>query len=1020
MGGASRPVPASPSKQSRTAVTGGWISVARTQGAQQAPPKGAGTAVSDLQLTEDRDVRQEPGPDGPGTPLLRRGPVPGRGGRAVLAAVSPAALWRRHKLFTFLVICSLLVRVLATRAFRPALLTADSFLYMRDAVARTLGVIRPSGYSFFLHALLPLHSLLAVTALQHLMGVAIAAIVYGLLRYHGLPFWGATLAAMPTLFDTRQIALESFILPDTLYCFVIVVAVALLLTKQAPRLWQCGLAGLLLAYAAVLRGNGLPVVIIAVVFMIIRRVGWRALAAGVLAAVIPFGGYVAAYHASHGQYNITSSDGIFLWSRTTSFANCAIIKPPADLKPLCPNLEKSVQQPPTPAWSVQALLSEATAADYLWASDVWWRTDSDPGINAHNDKLGQRFAIAAIKAQPLDYLRTVGRDVALVFTTTDRPQEQSTMTFTVQPHILKLPPYYVKDLKAYADTTQNTHSVQPYAYFLFLYQQPVVFGGLLFLFAVFAGLAGVLRSWRRWGGLQALPWVIAAVSIVLPAMLTQSLYRYTIVAIPLACLAAGMAFIRPDRRAALAAAGPGAVAWTAPGPGTAGAGAAGTGTAGTGTAVGAGAVGAAGFGAPAAGAASGSAAPGVETAAWAVPAGETSAWAVPAGETAAWAVPAGETAELGHLAPDRETPDPASADPADADVWPGHTPVPDVWASRRPVPDESAWPMPAAAEPDASTWATPPSGTPVPDTSAWAEPEAAGPAVPAHELAAHDVAAHELAAHEATAPSLAAHEIPVPGLAVPEPAIPEPAMPEPAIPEPGTPEPGTFEPVASEPEASESAGSEFSGSGSAAPGAAGLETPHEAAPHPDTSAWATPPAAPRPAAPRPATPPASLGVAVPEPEQAVSPAEPPATPASVAPGAGLAPQVPPPAEAAPDESDWEDSLWETPSPRTSAPLQVPPGPPAWHTPTASTPAWQAPSAGGPHWQAAGPVASAGDRTPQSPAPAGPAGETAHPAGAGEPADGPSRATPPAPSPESADPSGPPSAEASPPAPADES
>jgi hypothetical protein len=36
---------------------------------------------------------------------------------------------------------------------------------------------------------------------------------------------------------------------------------------------------------------------------------------------------------------------------------------------------------------------------------------------------------------------------------------------------------------------------------------------------------------------------------VLPAMLTQSLYRYTIVAIPLACIAAGLAFVRPPAAA---------------------------------------------------------------------------------------------------------------------------------------------------------------------------------------------------------------------------------------------------------------------------------------------------------------------------------------------------------------------------------------------------------------------------------------------------------------------------------------
>jgi len=472
--------------------------------------------------------------------------------RAAVAAVSPRALWRSHRLFTVVVLLSLLPRILAASAFRPALLTADSFLYMRDAVNSTLGVIRPSGYSFFLRALEPFHSLLLVTTIQHLMGVAIAIIVYGLLRYHGLPGWGATLAAAPTLFDTRQIALESYTLPDTLYCLVIMLAVAALLTRPTPRPWQCVAAGLLLAYASVLRGNGLPIAIVALAFMLVRRVGWRALAGAAAATAIPLIGYAAAYDHSYGQFNITSSDGIFLWSRTTSFANCAIIKPPPRLLPLCPDREASAQVPPAPAWSISSLLDSPTPADYLWASDAWWRHGAHPGINNYNDMLGRQFAIAAIKAQPLDYLRASGRDIALVFLATDRPVTHPTMSFTTAPHIPVLPPYYARDLRAYAHTTQNTHPVQPYAYFLFLYQLPVYFPGVVFFLVVLAGLAGVVRNWRRWGGPQALPWIIAAVSIVLPALLTQSLYRYTIVAIPLACLAAGLTFARRPAGPALA------------------------------------------------------------------------------------------------------------------------------------------------------------------------------------------------------------------------------------------------------------------------------------------------------------------------------------------------------------------------------------------------------------------------------------------------------------------------------------
>jgi hypothetical protein len=469
--------------------------------------------------------------------------------RAAGRAARPTALWRQHRLMTIAVLLSLVPRLLALLSFRPALLTADSFLYLSDAVTHTLGNIRPSGYSFFLALVRVLPApLLAVTVLQHLMGIAIAVAVYALLRYWGLPGWGATLAALPTLFDVREIALESYILPDTVFALVIVITVALLLTRRTPRWWQCAAAGLLLAYACVLRGNGLPLAVVVALFLLIRKVGWKSLGAAAAAFAVPLLGYVVAFHAAYGAYNLTTSDGVFLWSRTTSFANCAVIKPPPQLRPLCPDRAKGIAVPPPAAWSVPHLLAAPTPSTYLWSAGAWWRHDAQPGINRYNNRLGQRFALAAITAQPLDYLRVVGRDVLLTVTATDRPQGASSMTFTPTARIAALPSYYRADERAYAGTTANTHAVPPWSFWLFLYQQPVVFPGLLFLAAVLAGLAGVIRNWRRWGGAAALPWALAAVSILSPALLTQSLYRYVIVAIPLAALAAGLAFTRPGPR----------------------------------------------------------------------------------------------------------------------------------------------------------------------------------------------------------------------------------------------------------------------------------------------------------------------------------------------------------------------------------------------------------------------------------------------------------------------------------------
>ena len=258
------------------------------------------------------------------------------------------------------------------------------------------------------------------------------------------------------------------------------------------------------------------------------------------------------FHSDYGQYDITDSTGMFLWSRTMSFANCAVIKPPADLKPLCPDAQPFHETHAAP-WSVPAVTDTRSPADYLWASGAWWRHDAHPGINAYNNKLAMRFALDAIKAQPLAYARTVGRDVMLTFLNTDRSQSILALNFTLKPDDRSLTTTYVRDLRNYAHVTSNTHPVQPYAYFLLFYQLPVYFPGWVYLLVLVAGLVGMVRSWRRRrsrdsglvpSSLIALPWATAVIIIVVAPALHEYLYRYAISAVPLACLAAGLAFVR--------------------------------------------------------------------------------------------------------------------------------------------------------------------------------------------------------------------------------------------------------------------------------------------------------------------------------------------------------------------------------------------------------------------------------------------------------------------------------------------
>jgi 4-amino-4-deoxy-L-arabinose transferase-like glycosyltransferase len=149
--------------------------------------------------------------------------------------------------------------------------------------------IRPDGYSFMLWLLRPFHSFALVSGLQHLMGLASAVMVYALLRVRfRLPGWGATLATVPLLFDAYQIQLEHLVLSDTLFGFLLVSIVTLVLWHGKDLTWKHGaLIGLLLGIATLTRSVGTPVLFAVVVYFLVRWIRWRVLGATVLLCAWP-------------------------------------------------------------------------------------------------------------------------------------------------------------------------------------------------------------------------------------------------------------------------------------------------------------------------------------------------------------------------------------------------------------------------------------------------------------------------------------------------------------------------------------------------------------------------------------------------------------------------------------------------------------------------------------------------------------------------------------------------------------
>jgi hypothetical protein len=505
----------------------------------------------------------------------------------------PAVIWRPiarliagNRLFAAVLVPAIALRVDAELGYRWQSWFNDSFSYLRAAMTLTPGTTRPSGYPVYLWLLSPAHSYLLVTASQHLMGLLVAVMIYALARHRfAVPAWIAVLVTLPVLFDGFEIQLEHLVMADTLFLFLTMAAVTVLLWSPAPS-WRAWLAaGLLLGLSSTVRPTGLPLLAVFLVYLLVRLLAarpiqWRSLPSGAqpgprgglgeasprasgvggrppggqlpartvrarllgavaaaaacaLAFAVPVAGYEGWYKSAHGQFAMTDSTGVFLYSRVMTFADCSRMSPPTDLLPLCTSVPPD-QRP--------------TAQAYIWTPASPLLRLPEPEFSPAADKLAERFAVHAIEAQPLDYARTVWDDTARSFewnrSVFPDGQTYDAYLFGYQSLAIPSSPYggYPSAAAYYARGNPATVVVNPFAQVIRGYQRYVWLPGTVYGLILLVGLLGIARRWRQAGGAALLPWLTSLTLVVAPAATAEFDYRYVTTALPFACLAAAMAF----------------------------------------------------------------------------------------------------------------------------------------------------------------------------------------------------------------------------------------------------------------------------------------------------------------------------------------------------------------------------------------------------------------------------------------------------------------------------------------------
>ena len=251
-----------------------------------------------------------------------------------------------------------------------------------------------------------------VALLQHLLGLAMAVVLYALMLRRGVTRWLAALAVAPILLDAYQLNAEQTIMPDVLFEALLVAGIVLLLWRPQAR---AGLRGARRARAWRVRygppgGRGADRARAGL--RAGRHQGWRTKllhgAALTLCFAVPIVGYMgySAVILKYG-FELSNMGDAYLYGRAAHAADCATLKLPADERPLCPTAAQAA------SFGVDGLVNSPHAP-----RDTYLPVNVHLGILINTMPMQRGLAYNVIKQQPLRVAGDIAKDSVKIFALT--------------------------------------------------------------------------------------------------------------------------------------------------------------------------------------------------------------------------------------------------------------------------------------------------------------------------------------------------------------------------------------------------------------------------------------------------------------------------------------------------------------------------------------------------------------------------------------------------------------------------